>query len=262
MTFCVSSGVSKDRPGGDCSQSFNVQENSGSFLCSDLGEGVPTKKGEKAFILVTDTDGDTVFHKDWINVGSFFTLSHVRNNFPTDHLITIYNSTDTDNINNRLQVVKYNASCTNNVFLKDRFGAVQLVSWVNEDQGKVSCFANQTFTLDSTAPVDIQGGPAMLESLIVASNVQPFFFNLTEKVHGTVVHAGDTVQSVISIPIDLTQKRMYNLLMTMSAVTEAGQKCNATALTSFSAGYPLPSVFPTYSPTKAASASSSPVPDV
>jgi len=239
--------------GGNCDQSFNVQEASGKFFCEDFGAGPPTERGEKAFIVVTALKDDTVYHNDWAEVGQLYTLFDGGNNFVADQLITIYNSSDTANPSNILQAVQYHSSCSQNLFLKDRFGASQLVIWVNEDQGTISCFANQTFELDVTVPIEFEGGPATVTSLTVASNVDPFFFNLTDKVAGTQIDAGDTLEVSIAIPIDLTQKQTYNLLITLVAVTLDGRDCRATDLISFTAGYPLPPIFPTFSPTQAPS---------
>jgi hypothetical protein len=244
--------------GGDCSGSFNVQEADGKFFCTDFGAGPPTQRGEKSYIVVTALKDDTLYHSDWVEVGSLFTLTDGGNRFVADQLITIYSDENTADPANILQSVQYHSSCSSNLFLKDRFGAVQLVIWVNEEQGTVSCFANQTFDLDVTVPIDLQGGPATVQSLTVASNVDPFFFNLTDKVFGLVVDAGDTLQTSLSIPIDLTQKRTYNLLITLTALTTTGKECQATELTSFTAGYPLPPIFPTFSPTQAPSGSATP----
>jgi len=248
--------------GGGCDQSFNVQEAAGKFFCQDFGDGVPTEFGEKAYIVVTDLDGETMFHNDWVKVGELFTLFDGGNDFPADQLITIYNSNDTSKENNIIQAVQYHSSCSQNLFLKDRFGASQLVIWVNEEQGLVSCFANQTFQLDITVPITLEGAPATLETLTVASNVDPFFFNLTNQIAGITVDAGDTIQTTITIPVDLTIKRTYNLLITLTAVTLAGQPCISNALTSFSAGYPLPPIFPTFSPTTAPTGTNAPTPDI
>jgi hypothetical protein len=144
--------------GGDCSQSFNVQEDK--FFCTDLNGGPPTERGAVSYIVVTDLDGETIFHADFVEVGSLFTLSDGGDTFPADQLITIYSSNDTANPDNIIQSIQYHSSCSSNLFLKDRFGATQLVIWVNEDQGVVSCFANQTFELDITVPVNIDGDSA------------------------------------------------------------------------------------------------------
>ena len=239
--------------GGDCDQSYNVQEAAGKFFCEDFQGGPPTARGEKSFIVVTALKDDILYHSDWVEVGSLFTLFDGGENFVADQIITIYNSDNTADANNIIQSVQYHSSCSQNLFLKDRFGATQLVIWVNEDQGVVSCFANQTFNLDITVPIELQGGPATVTSLTVASNVDPFFFNLTDRIAGTVVDAGDSLQTSFAIPIDLTIKRTYNLLLTLSAVTADGRDCHAAELMTFIAGYPLPPIFPTLSPTQAPS---------
>ena len=246
--------------GGDCDQSFNVQGDL--FFCTDLNGGPPTERGTKSYIIVTDTkDQGIIYHDDWVTVGETFTLSDGGENFEANQIITIYSSNETSNPDNIIQSIQYHSSCSSNLFLKDRFGATQLVIWVNEDQGVVSCFANQTFDLDITIPIDIVGGPATITSLTVASNIDPFFFNLTDKVAGTEAAAGDTLSVSVAVPIDLTQQKTYNLLVTVFAVTQTGQICRATELTSFTAGYPLPPIFPTFAPTSAPSGTPPPTPD-
>ena len=247
--------------GGDCEQSYNIQPIGDKFFCTDFDGGPPTEKGAQSYIVVTDRDGETVYHDDWVAVGELFTLSDGGNNFVANQIITIYRNNNTNDPANIIQSMQYHSSCSNNLFLKDRFGAVQLVIWVNEEQGVVSCFANQTFELDITVPLDIQGGPAMVNSLTIASNVDPFFFNLTDKVAGIIVDAGDTIQTSVSIPIDLTSRRTYNLLITLTATTMEGKICRATELTSFTAGYPLPPIFPTFSPTQAPTGTPAPTRD-
>ena len=241
--------------GGDCDQSFNVQADK--FFCNDFNGGPPTERGEKAYIVVTDIkEQGIIYYDDWATVGETFTLSDGGNNFQADQFITIYSSDDTSDPANILQAIQYHSSCSSNLFLKDRFGATQLVIWINEEQGVVSCFANQTFDLDITIPIDIVGGPATITSLTVASNIDPFFFNLTDKVAGIEADAGDTLSVSIAVPIDLTAKQTYNLLVTVMALTQLGQTCRATDLVTFTAGYPLSPIFPTFAPTSAPSAPS------
>ena len=188
-------------------------------------------------------DTSLLYYNDWATVGELFTMTDLASpgtDFPADQLVSIYSSDDTSSNSSLLQYMLYHSSCSQNLFLKDRFGAIQLVVWVNEEQGVVSCFANQTFNLDVTVPLDLEGGPATIQSLTVASNIDPFFFNLTDKVAGIELNPGDSLETSISIPIDLTTKNTYNLLVTLSAVTSTGEECRATELTSFTAGYPLP----------------------
>ena len=237
--------------GGTCDQSFNVQGDEGLFFCRDLNGGVPTTRGESAYIVVTDTSGEIVYHSDFVDVGSHFALSDGGNDFESNQIITIYDRNDTSSPAFVLQSMQYHSSCSSNLFLKDRFGAVQLIQWVNEEQGVISCFANQTFDLDITIPVDIEGGPATLTSLTVASNIDPFFFNLTDAVLGTELDAGETLSTSINVTIDLTFQLTYNLLFTVTGETASGKVCRATDLASFTAGAALPPLFPTFAPTLA-----------
>jgi len=75
------------------------------------------------------------------------------------------------------------------------------------------------------------------------------------------VPAGGTLQTDIQIPIDLTKKVTYNLIISIVALTQTGRVCRATTVTSFTAGYPLPPLFPTVSPTQAPTGTPPPTPD-
>lgn len=239
-----------------------MQSAQGLFFCSDLNGGPPTDRDASSYILVTDVKGEgIVYHEGWVQVGQPFTLDDDGNNFEANMLVTIWNSEDMSDPNNILQSMQYHSSCSSNLFLKDRFGAIQLIQWINEDQGVISCFANQTFDMDITIPIEIEGGPATLTSLTVASNVDPFFFNLTDQVAGTVLDGGETLSTSINIPLDMTTRKTYNLLMTVFAVTESGRICKASNLQSFSAGDPLPPLFPTFAPTSAPTGTDPPTPD-
>ena len=242
--------------GGDCEQSFNVQESAGLFFCRDLNGGPPTSPGETVYITVTDTSGDIVYHSDFVGVGSHFVLSDGGRPFSDDQIITFYDRNDTSSSNYVLQSVQYQSSCASNLFLKDKFGSVQASQWENAVQGVVSCFASQTFDLDITAPLDLEDGPATLTQFTVAFNVKPFFFNLTDIVMGFELEAGETISFSINIPIDLTFLQTYNLLFSVFAETATGRVCRDTGIASFTTGASIPPQFPTFFPTVAPTSSS------
>jgi hypothetical protein len=246
--------------GGDCSQSYNSQGDK-LFFCSDLNGGPPGSTSESAFIVVTDTQGKTIYHRGWVQVGTYFVVSDGGNSFEANQQITIYNSSTTESPDNILQVIQYHSSCSGNIFLKDRFGAVQLVQWVNHVQGVVSCFANQTLQLDITAPLDVQGGPATLTHLMIASNVEPFFFNMNDKVAGSVLVPGQTLSISIYVPLDLTTRMVYNFAISVQAATLNGQICIANDNHSFNAGSPLSPTYPKSSPSTTPTWTSEPTTD-
>ena len=239
--------------GGDCEVSHNIQASGDSFSCEDLNGAPPTQRGETSYIVVSALTDNTIYFEGTVAVGDTFTVSDGGNNLLADHIINIYQNQDTNTTANLLQAVQYDSSCSSDLFLKDSFGAVQLLELVNEVQGKISSFANQTFDLDIAVPNDIGGNTAVMRSLTVASNIDPFFYNLTDKISGVEVQVGDILEVTIAIPIDLTQRKTYTLLITLEAVMDTGTLCRATELTSFTAGYPLPPIFPTFSPNQAPS---------
>jgi len=231
--------------GGDCSQSYHFQTNGDDFECNDFNGGVPTERGSQVYIYTTNEGGSKVYHDGWVSVGDLFT--HELDGIDTIHggpnaYMSIYSSDDIANPANLLQVVKFHQYCQVNTFLKDKYGASQLVIWANYEQGTASCFANQTFNFEINVPINdilFEGESATINSLTVASNVEPFFYDLSAEVAGQVVQPGDSIQSSFTIPIDLTVYQEYNILITLQATTSDGRNCTGTALSSFTAGEPL-----------------------
>jgi hypothetical protein len=246
--------------GGDCGGSFNIQAVGDIFFCTDSNGGPPTTRGEASYIVVTSSnDLGITYHSEWVQAGEYFKLYDGGNFFEDDQTISIWSSNDTRDPNNLLQRMTYHSSCSQNLFLKDRFGAVQLVEWVNEVQGRVSCFAKIAFSIHVSIPVELQGDTLTLETLTVASNIDPFYYDFTDKISGTTGTPGEVyVADDLTIKLDLTQRRNYNLLFTLTAITDEAAACIGDALLQFDAGTPLPPIFPTLSSTQAPSGSPSP----
>ena len=160
---------------------------------------------------------------------------------------------------NILQTLVYHSSCSQNLFLKDRFGSVQLVVFVNEDQGTVTCFQNATLTFDIDVPVDIEGGSAELTALNVISNVG--IFDLSDQVAGVIVTPEMPFQATATITMDLTVRQKYTALSTIIGRTDEGKGCFGTDFFEFEAGNPLPPIFPTLAPSAAPTISPFPTPD-
>ena len=158
--------------GGDCSQSANAQSE-GFFFCTDFA---PIPPGQPAFIRVIDTrEPDLVFFEGTVEFNGLFNVSDANGDrLPADMNITMYASENGE----LLQEVQYHSSCSQNLFLKDRFGDSQLVAFFNEEQGLVDCFvtSNYTFTIVNEGEV-----PGVLVSLVALTT--PFGpFDLTEQV--------------------------------------------------------------------------------
>jgi hypothetical protein len=224
--------------GGDCSQTFTPQvQEPDKFSCTDIGAGPPTIDGEQSYIVVTAVkDPSVVYHADFVEVGTIYYLSDNGERFVADQFIDIYSDSSMAE-GTLLQAVQYHSSCSQNLFLKDRFGASQLVEWYNEEQGLISCFANATFDLSVTIPIDIQGDTLTLTSLVSITSWG--VFNLTDDVFGQVVQPGDTIEASFTVTLDLTQVRTYELLTEIIGVTDQGVECRGVDFYSFTAGTDL-----------------------
>ena len=121
-------------------------------------------------------------------------------------------------------MVDYHSSCSQNLDLKDRFGAVQIVGWFNEEQGWITCFSNISYDLIINIPLSIAGNDLTLETLVIRTNYDGSK-NLTDQVAGLVVPAGGALNVQLNTPIDLAKKYRYTFLTSMSGRTNAGIRC-------------------------------------
>jgi hypothetical protein len=123
--------------GGDCSQAFNVQGEQGLYECFDIGNGPPVEGPVPTFSyikVVALNSPDIIYHEDWVEVGTNYDLTLPMNGgdrVASNMNITIY-STNITEPQFQLQNLKYHSSCSANLFLKDKFGASQLVEWEND----------------------------------------------------------------------------------------------------------------------------------
>jgi hypothetical protein len=246
--------------GGDCSQSFNVQGEQGLFECFDVGEGVPIIDDTFSYIKVTALDDeDIIYHEDWVQVGTNYdlTLPDGEDQVVANMNITIYN-TNITLPTFQLQNLRYHSSCSSNLFLKDVFGASQLVEWEN-DQGIITCFASTIFTFDLEIPIDIIGDNITLTSGISVTNFG--IFNLTDQVAGMTLTPGATLSLSFDYEIDLTSRRRYTGLTTITGVTDEGITCRGIDFFSFLAGNELPATYPSLAPTQAPTFTPGPTPN-
>lgn len=182
--------------GGDCSGGFNVQPNT-LYQCQDFGIGPPRQDGATSYIIAFQLGGGEEYFSGFVDVNDEFTIL-AEEKFTANMNITVYdpgNSTDVAEIlkpSNMIQTVIYHSSCSQNLFLKDRFGSVQLVEFTNEEQGRVSCFQNVSLTVSVKIPVMVEG-VAELTALTVVTNqgqADQGIFDLSEIVAGQTLVPG------------------------------------------------------------------------
>ena len=231
--------------GGGCELSDNNQGALGGFTCADFGPGPPTGLGEEVHILVTDIKGNGITYFDGIvRVGDFYPLNDGGERFEADQFITI----STPDQSTVLQEVQYDSSCSQNLELKNRFGANQLVGFFNDVQGNVTCFNTFEFSLDIEVPITVSGDSVTLTSLVAMTNFAGTI-DLTDQVAGQTVGPGGQVLVTLSGTIDTSTRREYTLMFSIEGVRNPdGATCSGMNTITFEAGY-LPGQRPPSLPT-------------
>jgi hypothetical protein len=231
--------------GGDCSQSDNVQPDK--FFCTDLGT-ISTELGEPYYIVVTDAKGKGItYFSGVVNVGDTYSLNDSGQRFEADQFIKIY-SEDQATL---LQDVQYHSSCSQNLELKNRFGASQIVEFINEEQGLVSCFQTFTFDLQISIPIEVEGGEAITLTKLTADTNFAGFLDLTDQVAGVTVQPGETIVATLEGTVDFSTAKTYTIDFYVEGTNADGDLCVGEETVSFEAGGLPPQVpsAPVSSPT-------------
>jgi len=258
--------------GGDCSQSDNLQDRQ-KFDCFDSSNPPPTTAGTVAYITATELGGGDTYFEGFVPVGDVYTLNDDRSfdKLSADMNITIYDpmgSSDPATIVNGaniMQTIFVHLSCSQPLFLKDRFGASQVVEWIEADGRTVSCFVQTetgslTLSLNATG---IEGADAVrLLEMNVISNTEGFI-NYTEQVNGVILTGGEVLElSPINVTLDLTERQRYTFFTTVVGETLDGStECNGFDFHECVAGIALPPLFPTLAPTASPTITPYPTPD-
>eukprot|EP00539_Tryblionella_compressa_P000645 CAMPEP_0178741446 /NCGR_PEP_ID=MMETSP0744-20121128/5143_1 /TAXON_ID=913974 /ORGANISM="Nitzschia punctata, Strain CCMP561" /LENGTH=947 /DNA_ID=CAMNT_0020394317 /DNA_START=119 /DNA_END=2962 /DNA_ORIENTATION=- len=263
--------------GGDCSQSDNLQDRQ-KFDCFDVeppeGSGPPpTGAGIEAYILATTLQGEDVYFEGFVEIGKTFTLNEglEYDKLSADMNITVYDPMGSEdpgeivNQANMMQTMFLHLSCSQPLFLLDRFGAQQVVEWV-EDDGRVVSTQVATTSGDlelslNTTGVDGEEGIRLLETNII-SNTEGFI-NKTDEVNGVIISPGDVLPlAPIDITLDLSQRTRYTFFTTVVGETLDGStECNGFDFHECIVGQALPPAFPTLAPTPSPTVTPYPTPD-
>ena len=250
--------------GGPCDQSFTIQPFD-KFDCSDFASGPPSPT-DSAFLFITERDdSSTVYFAGAVDVGSYLNMTNGGDTLSADTTVSVYADLEAfDNDDNPLQQSNFHSSCSKNLFLKDKFGSVQVAEFENED-GVFSCFVPVKFTVSITN--DFVGG---LEGRLVLNE-----FTSSLSIDGIVdevedclpllgeedriVRPGDVKTLTKPYEIDATVRRTYGMETNIVGVTPDSTVCTAMAGTEFVAGnaplggsnpVPTPTPRPTTTPSE------------
>jgi hypothetical protein len=197
---------------------------------------------------VTDAKGKGItYFSGVVNVGDTYSLNDSGQRFEADQFIKVY----TEDQATLLQDVQYHSSCSQNLELKNRFGANQIVEFTNEEQGLVSCFQTFSFDLQIAIPIAVEGGEAITLTNLTADTNFAGFFDLTDQVAGTTVQPGESVVATLEGTVDFSTEKTYALDFRIEGTNSDGELCIGQDSLSFVAGGLPPQVpsAPVSSPT-------------
>lgn len=237
--------------GGSCAQSFNLQPPS-VFNCTDFGTGPPSESGAQSFIVVSDAESGAVYFKELVTIGGDFSIEDAGNDLAPLLSVAVYRSADATDL---LQTIIIQASCDRDFFLKDRFGSIQLISFVNQEQGEVSCFLSVLLSFDAENVGELNN--ATLQSLVSQGNIGSF--DLTDTVNGVVLVPGASQTFTQRVQLDMTTRQAYTAINTLAAISSPqGFGCADMDNLMFEAGNALPPGVPTLTPSSSPSTTVAP----
>ena len=219
--------------GGDCQQSSNRQFRE--FACEDTAYGPPpTQEGAHSYIVVTDSSYQgLVYFRGYVNVGDTYELVTPRgkSRFYSDLRINIYKNADTSNPSNLLQRLQFNIECNGNLELINRFGASQLVEFVNQQQGVVNTTVPVTFDLEIEIPSSSHMEVLTMQSLIATTDFAGTIDFTPTVVGHEIVSGTDSTALIVSIPVavNAVETRRYSVTTELIAMDNAsGMLCMRT----------------------------------
>jgi hypothetical protein len=221
--------------GGDCSNSFNIQDPQ-IYQCEDYNGSPPIDGDAQNHFVVTDIKGLGVnYFTGTIGLGDDFELTNGGALLGANVNVTIYDSVDNQTPSGILQTMVIHTSCSQVTFLKDRYGAIQLLSFNNTLQGFVSCFADITFDFGvSNVLGNVGAFTAILESLVSVTNFDSTngdigddgLLNFTSQVAGVEVAPGESIAlPTVAITLDLSMRKLYTIFSILQGASPDGFSC-------------------------------------
>lgn len=237
--------------GGDCSESNNLQPRQ-KFQCTDSNGGPSPSRQEPYFITAVPTGGSDLYFSGSVGVGDKYTLNENKSfdKLSADMTISVF---DTEG-GTILQTNDIHLSCSQPLFVFDKFGAHQVVEWIETDGRVVS--AAQSDVQTGTIEVKLDTGsevtkPVRLLEMTVITNTQDEPIDYTSQVNGKVLNPGDVIElEGFGIDIELTERTRYTFFTTLIGETLDGTNtCNGFDFLECTIGFNLNPVFPTDVPT-------------
>ena len=126
------------------------------------------------------------------------------------------------------------------IFVKDRFRSIQFVLFINEMQGKVSCFLPVYFGYTLTN----EGSAYNAEIVEFFSIRNSELIDLMDYLTDNVIEPGSSIVVQEPVLLDMTVRQTYTTITTVVGEKPGGNTCNDDYTLIFVPGNPPPSRFP------------------
>ena len=223
------------------------------YACQDFSGGPAshTRNNGTVYIRAFDSRSGNIYHEDFVDVNSTFATNPENFIIGDEMNITIYDPkdfTDPDKIvspENLLQSLKFDNTCSYHpceesgselfcqctqepcfpVYLTRSFGSVQLVEYINQEQGRITAYPQLDMIINTWAE---GANDVTLTELNLIANVLGFL-NLTEEVTNTrLAPGGDNFTVDFSFEADMLSyfRTRYTFFATVIGITDSGDECN------------------------------------
>jgi len=249
--------------GGKCAMSAHCQDRR-LASCTDYNGGPPTEQGTRSWVVVYDDSYETTYFRGWVSVNEHFLLSNNLERFPADLYIRISDS----EYSTLRQEVYFRSSCSWNLELLNRFGAMTLTGWFNEEQGNITTATEKSVAVSTsiTFPdAGTTGDSLTIESFSFSTSQSGEetvdLKDFTDSVAGIVMESHQELVVDVDLPLKASQN---SVLATVTAISSSGEVCSGSRTiqfegrgTQFSCGvssHPMPTQMPSEAPSMAPSA--------
>jgi len=233
--------------GGDCSQSDNLKDRQ-NFTCVDHVTGGPSAiDGTPYYITVGPRIGGDAYFADTVPVSGNYTLNSGMSLevLATDMTIQVFESEGGE----LMQSTDLHLSCSQQLFLFDKFGSSQVIRWTEPSGRVVDDSASDIGTRSTTFRFEIipdSFGPVRLKEFSIISNALDTPFDYTSFVNGTVLNLGESPPDFpgLSMDIDYNTRTKYTFFGTIIAESLDGStQCSGSDFLECPLGYNLAPVF-------------------
>jgi hypothetical protein len=236
--------------GGVCSQSDNLQPRQ-KFSCEDANGGPPTAPGTPNYIIATPTGGNDLYFEGPVAVGEKYTLNPNKDfdKLSADMTIQVFSSQG----GSLLQTTDLHLSCSQPLFLFDKFGASQVTEWI-ETSGRIvtdtqTDVPTGSIVVQLDAALDLK--PVRLREMQIITSALDTPIDYTSQVAGVVLEPGVAIELPgFEIDIELGTRTRYTFFTTIIGETLDGTStCNGNSFLECTVGFNLDPAFPTNVPT-------------